>query len=531
MDVVRRHSCHEPAFLVDLMHISSKLEAHFKDVCDIEFCVQHGRVYILACRTAKRTARAAIQIATDLLLEGVITGVELLERIGPEALQEVLSPIVTLRSQNKLVATGVPASAGAATGTLILNPDRARRRGAEEGPYIYAVSEASPEDADVISESAGLISCFGGMTSHGAVMCRSMGRPCVAGAEVMIGTTRKTLCARGHVFPEGSDITISGTEGRIYSGRADIRRPNAHDDKRLCLLLRIIDVLALEGIIPQDRVGHAWRMRDILIHSLAIDSADQGVRRPAKRCQTSRYTPVTFRRLQKEAVTRLRGEMKHWRCTSDYRLIWEGLRTSLFRWLARHVGVGRHFECYRPLFDPEQTILSVHQSPGSIGEEPELQTIGEEFFDINHCVPHCPEIGSIRIYATVACSQDDVRWSIDRTNPRGEKLNEGSKDLVALKVVVNDASVAFDDLPSFYNYLRKKEYFWGWYRGHGVTRQEMIRFLATRHAPDSARVRLATACREAGLLSSTGEVTATGRSLLDKTPVTHRKNVNIPPGE
>ncbi len=526
-----RQPCQEPAFLEDLMRMSNALEAHFRDMCDIEFCIQHGSIYILNCRAGKRTGRAAIRIATDLLLEGVITGVDLLERISLRHLQDVLRPTLELGSQNDVIAKGLPASAGAATGVLVLNRDRARSTDFAGKSYIYAVGAASPEDAGIIANSAGLITSFGGMTSHGAVMCRGMAKPCVSGANVAIDRTLKVLQAGGRSLAEGSDITIDGTGGEVYSGRANIRAPSAYADERLCLLLRVIDVLAIEGLIPQHRMGHAWQLRDMLVHNIVTDECRPDVLTANQTRHEPIGAPVAFSPLKKGAAARLLAEMEQWHSASDHRLIWEGLRISLFRWLGRHVGVGRHYECYRPLFDPEQTIISERTSVQVPGDESRVQTIGEEFFNLNHYIPHCVEISTIRIYATVAYSEDGTHWRIDGTNPRGEKLREGSKNLLALKVIVNDALVALTDLPVLYNYIRKKEYFWGWYRGHGVTRHDIIHFLGGGDVTDSARDHLTTACRDAGLISSSGEVTDVGYSLLNKTTVIARRNVKICAGE
>ena len=208
-----------PEAFASLSAIYKDLEAHYRDMQDIEFTVQRGKLWILQTRTAKRTVAAALKVAVDQVGEGLITEVEALARVEPAALERLLHPTLDPAAPRDVLARGLPASPGAASGAAVFDAARAETRAASGEAVILVRTETSPEDIHGMHAARGILTARGGMTSHAAVVARGMGRPCVAGA----GTLRIDVGARAFsVGPrrigEGDLITIDGGSGEVMTG-------------------------------------------------------------------------------------------------------------------------------------------------------------------------------------------------------------------------------------------------------------------------------------------------------------------------
>src|SRR5581483_11174709 len=172
-----------PEVYEQLRTITSNLEQHYRDVQDFEFTIQEGKLYMLQTRNGKRTGPAAVRIATDMVEEGLITRQEAVLRVDPQQLDQLLHPVLDPASKKKLdrIATGLPASPGAAVGTVVFTADRAVEK-AKNSPVILVRAETVPDDIHGMEVAKGILTSRGGMTSHAAVVARGMGTPCVAGA-------------------------------------------------------------------------------------------------------------------------------------------------------------------------------------------------------------------------------------------------------------------------------------------------------------------------------------------------------------
>jgi pyruvate,orthophosphate dikinase len=207
-----------PAVFAELQDVRRKLEGHFRDVQDIEFTVQKGRLYMLQTRTAKRTAAAALRIAADMVDEGLIDPTEAVRRIDPLSLDQLLHPTLDPKAPRRTIARGLPASPGAASGAAVFSAAEAVERGARE-PVILVRPETSPEDIHGMHAARGILTARGGMTSHAAVVARGMGRPCVAGAgELRIDPEAGTFRAGAVTVKRGDIITIDGAAGEVIIG-------------------------------------------------------------------------------------------------------------------------------------------------------------------------------------------------------------------------------------------------------------------------------------------------------------------------
>ncbi len=207
-----------PAVFKDLFEVQDKLEKYFRAMQDLEFTIQDRKLWMLQTRTGKRTAAAMVKIANDMIHEGLITEKEAILRMEPNKLDELLHPVFDLDAivRAKVVATGLPASPGAATGQLVFHADEANKF----PTTILARIETSPEDLEGMDIAQGILTARGGMTSHAAVVARGMGKCCVSGAgEVEINAKARTLISRGVTFKEGDWISLNGTTGDVYEGK------------------------------------------------------------------------------------------------------------------------------------------------------------------------------------------------------------------------------------------------------------------------------------------------------------------------
>ncbi len=215
-----------PAAFKELTRIYGVLERHYRDMQDLEFTVEQGKLWMLQTRSGKRTAKAAIKIAVELANEGLITRKEAVTRIDPAALDQLLHPTIDPSADRKVIATGLPASPGAASGEIVFSADEAEALKAQGRRVILVRIETSPEDIHGMHAAEGILTTRGGMTSHAAVVARGMGKPCVSGAgSLRVDYAAATMSAAGHVFKQGDLITIEGSTGQVLAGRVPMIEP------------------------------------------------------------------------------------------------------------------------------------------------------------------------------------------------------------------------------------------------------------------------------------------------------------------
>jgi pyruvate,orthophosphate dikinase len=225
-----------PGVFGQFVEVVGRLEGHYRDMQDIEFTVERGQLYMLQTRNGKRTAKAALKIAVEMAATGQITRDEAIARIEPASLDQLLHPTIDPTAQRDVIATGLPASPGAATGIVVFNADEAERRGGgaravDREAVILVREETSPEDIHGMHAARGILTARGGMTSHAAVVARGMGRPCVSGAsEVRINEAAGTFTVRGRTFKVGDVITIDGSKGEVLSGAVPMIEPELSGD-------------------------------------------------------------------------------------------------------------------------------------------------------------------------------------------------------------------------------------------------------------------------------------------------------------
>ncbi len=215
-----------PQAFAELTRIYETLERHYRDMQDLEFTVEKGKLWMLQTRSGKRTAKAALRIAVELANEGLISQQEAVTRVDPAALDQLLHPTIDPKAQRNVIATGLPASPGAASGEIVFSADEAETLKAQDRRVILVRVETSPEDIHGMHAAEGILTTRGGMTSHAAVVARGMGKPCVSGAgSLRVDYAAQAMSVAGKTFKKGDIVTIDGSTGQVLAGRVPMQEP------------------------------------------------------------------------------------------------------------------------------------------------------------------------------------------------------------------------------------------------------------------------------------------------------------------
>ncbi|MBO6730937.1 MAG: pyruvate, phosphate dikinase, partial [Maricaulis sp.] len=220
-----------PESYAELAAVFDKLERHYRDMQDIEFTVERGRLWMLQTRNGKRTAKAALKIAVDMASEGLISETDAVMRVDPAQLDQLLHPTLDPEATRDVLTAGLPASPGAACGAVVFDSDEAEARAKDGEKVILVRIETSPEDIHGMHAAEGIVTARGGMTSHAAVVARGMGRPCVSGAgQIKIDYASKQFTVGRRTITDGEIITIDGASGQVLFGEAKMIKPELTGD-------------------------------------------------------------------------------------------------------------------------------------------------------------------------------------------------------------------------------------------------------------------------------------------------------------
>jgi pyruvate,orthophosphate dikinase len=220
-----------PAVYTELLAVREKLEKHYRDMQDIEFTIQQNKLFMLQTRNGKRTAAASLRMAVEMAHEGLIDRAEAVRRVNPSSLDQLLHPMLDPKAPRTLLAKGLPASPGAASGAVVFTADEAESRALKGEAVILVRQETSPEDIHGMHAARGILTTRGGMTSHAAVVARGMGRPCVAGAGgITVDYNQQTLSSAGKTVNAGEIITLDGAAGEVFVGNVPMIEPAMSGD-------------------------------------------------------------------------------------------------------------------------------------------------------------------------------------------------------------------------------------------------------------------------------------------------------------
>jgi phosphohistidine swiveling domain-containing protein len=490
----------------ELLKFKEKLEIYFKDVCDFEFTIQEKKVYLMQARIAKRTSRANLRFALQFFQEGKISIGDVLVRIRPEDIEDIASLCIKNKTKLTLLGKGLPASSGIATGKIALRYSDVEYFTQKKESFVFVVTEADPEDATNIRASAGVLTASGGRTSHVALICRGLEKPSVVGFDQMKinNSQRNITVSGGRVINSGDWITIDGITGYVYAGKGEFTRKRWQEYHELVALYEIVKTAIFVEKIPLDAIGWAWRMMDYFMHSVPFRKA-----RTQKK-QINRNTYISFIEPVKQNIdaTRLKLVPISEKECKNYSQILLSFSEHISRLLSSAIGIGYHYRYFRPLWDPKTQIKKQTN-------EEAFQFIGFEYFQINRYVPHLVDISHIIFFLEVKLKSETDEWFLDFTNPKGESLVPNSDIITRCRILVNDAEVQHDDLPLFYNAIRRRELYWQWYKNRDVSYETIKKHLSNWLNGKTVDNYLLSCCEELGLIRNQC-ITTAGQSLLGK---------------
>src|SRR6195256_2103218 len=220
-----------PKVYDEFVSITGLLEKHYRDMQDCEFTIERGKLWMLQTRTGKRSGAASVRIAVDMASEKLIDRATAIQRVTPEHLDQLLHPTVDPKTEARVLATGLPASPGAAQGQVVFSPDEAEEMAKEGAQVVLVRQETSPDDFHGMVAAQAIVTARGGMTSHAAVVARGMGKTCVSGANALnIDYSQQQFSVDGAVVTKGEWITVDGSTGRVFLGQVPTVRPNLGPD-------------------------------------------------------------------------------------------------------------------------------------------------------------------------------------------------------------------------------------------------------------------------------------------------------------
>ncbi len=220
-----------PEAFAEFLKVADRLEQHYRDMQDLEFTIERGKLWMLQTRSGKRTAKAALKMAVEMAGEGLISEEEAVLRVDPAALDQLLHPTIDPRAERQVIGQGLPASPGAATGEIVFSSEEAEQARSEGRKVILVRIETSPEDIHGMHAAEGILTTRGGMTSHAAVVARGMGKPCVSGAgSLRVDYRNGVMLAAGQTFGKGDVITVDGGTGQVLKGAVAMLQPELSGD-------------------------------------------------------------------------------------------------------------------------------------------------------------------------------------------------------------------------------------------------------------------------------------------------------------
>lgn len=526
-----------PHVYQQFQEIAQRLERYYHNVQDLEFTIEHGRLWLLQTRPAKRSAYANFRFAMDLLDEGLLSKREAVLRVEPMDLYHLLAPKLPQDLNIHPIALGLNASPGVASGEAAFDSDMVEQYVSLGKKVILIRPELDPAQIRGLVLAQGMITSRGGATSHAAVTSRGLGKPCVAGATIRIDEFGKYFSASDKVVREGDMLTIDGSSGAIYEGMLPFVAVNPQDEP---YLRRFGDLLASMNTddFVEYGIGLLWMLRDALKdRSLPMLSRLTSVFPETSLEKESSKKYISFTQPPESLVRDILHEMQ-WTKDPDMATIVWGIMSNLGRMLQNEVGIGNHHLAIRPMVDPQRVFVDLGQreliileprATASKSREPRGQLLGLEFFGINHFLRNCLPWGSLQLWITVRLSDLDQNypWRLDNTNPQGESLVLGEGELAAFLVVLDGRCLSLLETRQFYNELRKREFGWSWYQENNISWREIVDILRDIEDGKSADRKMLSIYQIMGLLTKEGQLSVVGFSLLHKQMASERRHISF----
>jgi len=525
-----------PRVYDQLSAITPILEKRYGDIQDYEFTIERSKVWLLQTRTAKRSGFAGLRLVLDFLDEGLISEKQAILRISPSWISERFAPKLPSNIKQTPLAVGLPASPGVAIGVVALSTESVENFTKAGKTVIFVCNEASPDDFHAMTQSEGVISLRGAMTSHAAVVCRGMTKPCVTGlGGFEIDHDNALLKDLKGEVGEGDLITVDGHSGRIYRGAVGLVKPRPDEYvRRIRPLLWRAD--ASEYL--EDGLGLLWALRDIIrdqgLQRTSLSNPIVYRQRPPDRRSSVSESYVSFIQPPSSEVGNIFRAL-HWDSSGDTNTIAWSIFYELQRQLQNEIGVGNHPLALRPLNDPELTFFE--RDPFSllapVSGNPDYgsrmyQLIGIEFFGINRFLRHALPWGCVQWWGAVRIdpSLGDA-WQLDRINPNGESLVARSHELAAQLIILDNERLTVDKTRKWYQLFRERELGWSWYKENNLTWREVVESVQDMNMGVAVSESTMNKLQGIGLLSAGMALTPQGVSLIESQTVRDRKHLGF----
>lgn len=512
------------SIFTELEHYGEILEKHFHDMMDVEFTVENGKLYILSARIGKRSKLANLKIVMSMFCEGKMSVEDVIKKIPYQQIEDLLDEEKLVNADElEFLGKGLPVSGGVGTATICFSIDEAEYLIRKKEQFIFCQMELLTETIELVSSKycRGVITARGGMTSHAAVVCRGINKPCVAG----FGDFNKMGDA---IHASGNSVTIDGNNGNVYAGLGKIEK-NTSSVEEIKLLYELLLVVIKNNIITTETVPLIWRLWDVIV----LHKRYRGNDNTKQIVNKKDYEYISFEPPLRNEMEKIFSKLQ---CVNNANLMIEDFLGFLFSQLSAQVPIGSHYLYMRPLLNPMGTIKynKVHKKV-NCGDSVGIQLTGVEFFNVNRYVDFLLDIYSVKIYfCTEFFDNDEVKSNnmsyyplnyLDFTNPNGEGLIINTYNAKNVAVYINDVLIPTDKLMYIYHLLRRRKYYWSWYDENNISKNEIMDYLRTNSFYKEDDSKLYFLCEEMNLIYK-GELTLAGKSLTGRENMGSNKNID-----
>lgn len=419
-------------------------ERHLRDAAQIEFTVDRGRLFVTELRAARIEGKGRLSTQLQLMCEGVLSPSELLGRITPADVEAWIRPAILDKSHLVLLGRGLPLGLGSASGGLWFLPDESGEGRMPEQSAILVVRDLpSCSISSWVEGATGVLALQGGRSGHAGIVCRWLSKPCVSGfSDATIDTEKRMLTIPDHPsLHEGDWVTFDGDTGEVYAGSAPVGVRPWQSQPELECLAAVVERAVSSGNVSAASAGGTWRLWDFFHHGVPVARMQRDPRhglRVHRRHIFGGEDPTRVRTLLTPIPTQSQ------RCIRD---VLVGLITTLHRLLDTNPKT-RNPGC-RWLWHPNRTLEP----------RPSSQLIGLEFTEVDRAVRHLPEIGKLRLVVDCRLESPSEAWGINTPWEIGLQASLASTSFAGCHVTVNGALLKIEDLPTFYTWMRRREYF------------------------------------------------------------------------
>lgn len=504
--------------LTELEHYGEILEKHFHDMVDIEFTVENDKLYILSACFGNRLALANLKIVMSMFCEGKMSVQDVITKIPYQQVESLMDEEKLVNTNKlELLGTGMAASAGVGVGEICFFSDEAGKLIENNEQFIFCQEEISPEMVEIVKSKycKGVITARGGITSHAAVICRELKKPCVIG----ISNFNKII----DIIPTfGNRITIDGNNGSVYAGAGEIEKNN-FDLEEVKLLYKLLMVVIKNNIITDDIIPLIWRLWDVIVLHKRYRGNDNTKLNVIKKD----YHYISFKAPLKDEIDEIFSNLQYF---YNANIMVEDFLGFLFSQLSAEVPAGKHYLYMRPLMNPMDTI-KYHKNQRKDDDLAGIQLTGVEFFNVNRYVDFLLDIYSIKIYFCTEFFYNNEKQTyiplnyLDFTNINGEGLIINTYNAKKVALYINDVLIPQDKLMQIYHLIRRRRYHWEWYEENNVSKNEILDYLRKKSFYKEGSSKLYFLCEELNLLYK-GELTLAGKSLIGRENMENDKSID-----